>query len=75
MAEITIDKRVCKGCDICLSVCPKRIFTHSKKRNTYGSNMPEIQNPEKCALCGMCERMCPDGAIDVTGEKGKRNEN
>jgi len=68
MATVTIDKVYCKGCDICLSVCPKKIFVHSKKRNNYGSSMPEVKNADQCAACGMCERMCPDGAINVESE-------
>jgi len=68
MANIMIDKVLCKGCDICLSVCAKKIFVSSKKRNNYGSNMPEAQNTDQCTVCRMCERMCPDGAIDVEGE-------
>ena len=68
MAKITIDKVYCKGCDICLSVCTQKIFVSSKKRNNYGSNMPDVQNADKCLVCRMCERMCPDGAINVEGE-------
>ncbi|MEG1135493.1 MAG: 4Fe-4S binding protein [Anaerovoracaceae bacterium] len=69
MANITIDKVCCKGCDICLSVCPKKIFVSSKKRNSYGSNMPDVAKTENCVVCRMCERMCPDGAINVEGEE------
>ena len=48
MADITIDKACCKGCDICLSICPK-IFV-LKKRNDYGTNMPEAINREHVCL-------------------------
>lgn len=69
MATVTIDKACCKGCDICITVCPKKVFIHSKNRNKYGTNMPEAANVKECVQCGMCERMCPDGAIDVIGEE------
>jgi len=69
MAEITIDKKCCKGCNICLSVCPKKIFVKSKKRNNYGTAMPDVKAPEDCIECRMCERLCPDGAIDVKGDR------
>ncbi len=65
MAEITIDRMCCKGCDICIAICPRKIFVRSKKRNGYGTNMPEAQNQDNCSVCRMCERMCPDGAINV----------
>ena len=69
MAQITIDKACCKGCNICLSVCPKKIFVKSKKRNNYGTAMPDVKAPEDCIECRMCERLCPDGAIDVKGDR------
>lgn len=69
MAKITIDKACCKGCNICIAACPKDIFIKSKSRNNYGTNMPEVINEELCGHCGMCERMCPDGAIDVSAEE------
>lgn len=68
MAVITIDKTYCKGCGICFTVCPKKIFVKSRKRNNYGTAMPDIKNPDSCVVCRMCERSCPDGAIDVEGE-------
>lgn len=68
MAVISVDKACCKGCDICLTVCPKKIYVRSKKRNSYGTNMPEIVKSESCIECRMCERLCPDGAIDVEGK-------
>ena len=74
MAFITVDKKCCKGCDICYSACPKKIFVPSKTRNQYGTNMPEVKNPEECTYCGLCERMCPDGAINVMKEEEKKNE-
>ena len=70
MSTITMDKTCCKGCDICIAICPKKVFVKSKKRNSYGSSMPEIQKSEECIACRLCEKLCPDGAIDVEREAG-----
>ena len=71
MAQSTIDKACCKGCNICLTACPKKIFVKSKKRNNYGTSMPDVKDPDNCVECRMCERLCPDGAIDVKGDRDK----
>ena len=68
MAVITVDKTCCKGCGICYTACPRKIFVKSRKRNKYGTSMPDIKSPENCVVCRMSERMCPDGAKDVAGE-------
>lgn len=71
MAKITVDKACCKGCGICINVCPKKVFAMSKGRNKYGTNLPEAKLPQACVGCRLCEKMCPDGAIDVKKEDKK----
>lgn len=67
---ITIDKNLCKGCGICLSGCSKNVFALSKERNSYGSPMPEAIQQNECIICRLCEKLCPDAAINVE-EEGK----
>ena len=68
MVNITIDKTCCKGCNICINICTKKVFAKSKNRNNYGTPIPAPET-EKCIVCRMCERFCPEGAIDVEEEK------
>ncbi|MGI6733552.1 MAG: 4Fe-4S dicluster domain-containing protein [Anaerovoracaceae bacterium] len=68
--KISIDKNLCKGCGICLEICPKKVYGLSQKRNSYGSPMPEAVSESECIVCRLCERLCPDAAINV--EEGRK---
>lgn len=65
MTKVTIDMVLCKGCNICISHCPKKVFASSQKRSKYGTPMPEPANENECIACRICEKMCPDAAINV----------
>lgn len=60
-----IDKDRCKGCGLCVAVCPKNVLELSRKVNTKGY-FPVFQaRPEDCIYCAMCCVMCPDVAIAI----------
>lgn len=63
--KISVDPIRCKGCGICISVCPKQVYSYSKNRNSYGTAIPEPAKLNECISCRLCERFCPDGAINV----------
>ena len=61
-----IDQDRCKGCGLCVAICPKDVLELSKKVNTKGY-FPVFQaRPEDCIYCAMCCVMCPDVAIEIT---------
>ena len=63
--KITIDENICKGCELCVSVCPKKVLKLSEtKINDAGYNPAEVVNDD-CIACTSCARMCPDSAITV----------
>jgi 2-oxoglutarate ferredoxin oxidoreductase subunit delta len=67
--EIRIDGEVCKGCFLCLEVCPNQVLSKGEKRSRGGYPMPQVANLENCAGCLLCELTCPDLALTVVKEK------
>ena len=67
MPHIEVTKELCKGCGLCVSVCPKEVLELSKGINTKGYNYA-TQFKEDCIGCKMCAEMCPDIAIVVFKE-------
>jgi 2-oxoglutarate ferredoxin oxidoreductase subunit delta len=64
--QLTIDNERCKGCGLCVSVCPKKVLTLSEEVNPKGY-FPAFQGrPEDCNHCAICCMMCPDVAISIT---------
>ena len=63
--EHIIDGETCKGCGLCITVCPKSVLELSDKVNTKG-HFPVFQaRPDDCIHCTMCCIMCPDVAITI----------
>jgi 2-oxoglutarate ferredoxin oxidoreductase subunit delta len=65
MTEISIQKKWCKNCGICIEFCPKTVFTLGKL------NEPIISAGEACTGCRLCELRCPEFAIIITEVKEK----
>lgn len=61
-----IDKDGCKGCGLCVIVCPKKVLEISEQVNTKGYFPVYQARPEDCIHCAMCCTMCPDVAITIT---------
>jgi len=69
VVTITVDKKFCKGCNLCIENCPKDVLAVSKERGSAGFLVPFAAKPEECTSCKMCELICPDFAIVVEGER------
>ena len=62
----TIDSNRCKGCGLCVAVCPKKVLEISTDVNTKGYFPAYQARPEDCIHCTLCCMMCPDVAITIT---------
>jgi len=57
--ELRLTKEWCKGCDICVKMCPERCLGLDAEQRV------ELRDPGRCTGCRLCEWLCPDFAIDV----------
>ena len=60
-----VDDDRCKGCELCVSVCPKNVLELSGEVNSMGYFPVYQARPEDCVYCTTCCIMCPDVAITI----------
>ncbi len=65
MARITIDIEKCKGCFLCVDVCPKRLINPDNNLNKRGINPVKFLERGECVGCCFCAMICPDCCIEV----------
>ena len=66
MAKVTFQEDRCKGCNLCVSVCPKKIIALSADTiNAKGHRPAQITKQEDCIACAFCATICPDAVIRV----------
>jgi 2-oxoglutarate ferredoxin oxidoreductase subunit delta len=60
----------CKGCRICIRLCPRNVLQTSEQTNARGYHIPEIVPGKEsaCTLCGFCGMVCPEFAM-YTGKE------
>jgi 2-oxoglutarate ferredoxin oxidoreductase subunit delta len=69
--RISIDRELCKGCYLCISVCPEELIETSDQLNQKGYYPARFKEEDKkdgerkCTGCTTCATICPDIAIEV----------
>jgi len=64
--KVTFEENSCKGCELCVIVCPQKIIAIDEKTiNGRGYHPAVVIDPEKCTGCANCALMCPDSVIKV----------
>ncbi len=61
-----IDSDRCKGCGLCVDVCPKNVLDICKEVNARGYFPAYQARPEDCIYCSLCCIICPDVAITIS---------
>lgn len=68
---IEVSDLYCKGCELCISVCPQEVLKLDEQRLTPGGYHPAHIYKDGCTGCAVCALMCPDAAITVYRESKK----
>lgn len=63
--RVVFDEERCKGCHLCIEVCPQGIIQVADRINSHGYHPVEVTEQNKCIGCCFCAQMCPDVAIKV----------
>ena len=72
-ADVIFNLNRCKGCGLCVSVCPKQILWLDETiTNVKGYHPSGISDMTKCIACGNCAKICPDSVITVTKTTGEK---
>ena len=65
MSKAYFNEEICKGCGLCVTVCPKNIVAlDTGKLNKKGYTPAGVTDSEKCIGCAFCAMICPDCAIE-----------
>ena len=68
--KLVFDIDKCKGCGICVAICPKEILAIDTGRVNKKDYRPiTCTDMAACIACGNCALMCPDGVISVYREE------
>jgi 2-oxoglutarate ferredoxin oxidoreductase subunit delta len=63
LGTVAIDAEACKGCELCVAVCPPSVLSMGDALNGRGNAVPVLA--PGCTACGRCVSICPDFAISV----------
>ena len=58
---VKVDESLCKGCALCIPVCPKGLLRIASER----FNARGVHPAELCTGCELCAVACPEAAITV----------
>ena len=70
--KIKINRERCKGCGLCIPVCPRQSLAISRDSNKLGHFPAETVSPE-CSGCALCALICPEVAIEVYRQAGEND--
>jgi len=71
--SISIDAARCKGCELCVTFCPKGVIALAPHFTPQGYHPAMLVDPTgACTGCLLCATVCPEGGIPVYREAARR---
>ena len=62
--DIATDR--CKGCELCVHICPKHcLILDETMVNALGYHPIQLTDASACTSCALCARICPDAVFAV----------
>ena len=68
MVTIEIDEPSCRGCEMCIDICPTEVFALDASERKA-----RVREAEDCIACLSCAYICPSHAIVHRGYVVVRN--
>ncbi len=65
---VCFERDKCKGCELCIQTCPKKILALDMTTNVKGYFPAVCTDESKCIGCASCAKICPDSVISVYRE-------
>lgn len=63
---LEIAEERCKGCGLCVGVCPRHILRLDDTTvNRLGYHPVRLTDAADCTSCALCARICPDAVFTV----------
>ena len=68
--RIVIDTERCKGCELCISVCPQHVIRVASAFNAKGYHPAALVDPAgACTGCAVCAIICPTRRSPCTAKR------
>jgi len=74
MLRVRVLAEYCKGCGLCIGVCPAEALELSAELSPLAGHLPRQKADVRCTGCLGCALICPDAAIEIVEveEAGER---
>ncbi len=68
MIEVMVHEQACRGCEMCVDICPTKVFEFNDDKR-----LCQVRHQEDCIACLSCAYICPSGAITHKGHHEVKN--